>query len=102
MVSNLDDPIYPGMVVEWTITLRQRDGTPPQAGMVTAYRAYSRSPVGVVTSLVATALPTIGMYRLTCQFDTGGDWYVRFETDGIETAHERYYHVLPSAFPSPG
>ena len=90
----------PGQSVEITWTVRKPDGTPPDTGQVTAARTRVLRPDGTETVLTP-AYTAPQTYVSVVGFPTAGFHSVRFETDGLETAWERVYHITPSSHSTP-
>lgn len=92
--------IIPGQSVELVWTVRRPDGTAPDPGQVTAARTRVLRPDGTETVLTP-AFSAPQTYTSYVGFPTEGFHVIRFETDGIETAWEKVYQVIPSSLDNP-
>lgn len=89
-----------GSSVELTFYPKKPDGTPPDSGQIVraALRTWWN---GIEQDPVNLTYTAPNEYRGIVRFPMDGQWAVRFETDGLETAEERYYTIQPSVFVSP-
>ena len=89
-----------GSSVELTYRPKKANGDPPDLNQIT--RAVLRvwwNGVEQAPAFLTYTPPNT--YVGTVRFTEEGQWSVRFETDGLETADERYYTIQPSVFSSP-
>src|SRR5688500_6542973 len=85
-----------------TFTVKHANGATPAAGEVTATRLKIIPPTGPEVLGVLTPVPaTTNQWTGVVLWTVPGNWTVRFESDGVETARERTWRIRRSAAASP-